>query len=580
MSKKSQKEIKESIDSSEDESYLSDESDKSTDKSTDKSVRWSTLRHNGILFPEAYKPLPKNICILYDNKPIVLDSINTKNKFNLTAEEAMLFLAQKIEQDNRLCKTRADHTFVMNDSVFVQNFWNDWKCILGKGSVIKNIKKIDFTPVVNYVSKLSEERKEQRKNLTKEEKLEKKRLLTEQKNIYGYAYLDDVKIPVQTYMVQPPGLFIGHGDSPLRGKLKKRMKPSDITLNISKEYIPKCMYNGVESKWGDIVQRQDSTWIGYWDNPVNGNKNYFHLSRIDSHFVYESDKQKFDKACMLEKNIKKVRTRYMQDIKSEDVSTRQLATAVYLLDQLAIRPGTEKDETKEAGTLGLTTLKRQNITFLPDSTITIDFVGKSSIKFVKTVKINSIAYKNLKSTTTKAKNSLLFPLVNAISLNKYLKSLLPDLTSKVFRTWKASSLLQQELLKNIPDINDPVHVKKMVYDKVNIDVALALNHKRMTSNEAVCSKLENEIKTLETEKEEAKTDKQALSKQKAIDEKRVKLIQAQGNVATSTSKVNYMDPRISVAWAKTVEFPIEKIYGATQLRKFVWSMDTKSDWRM
>lgn len=34
-------------------------------------------------------------------------------------------------------------------------------------------------------------------------------------------------------------------------------------------------------------------------------------------------------------------------------------------------------------------------------------------------------------------------------------------------------------------------------------------------------------------------------------------------VALGTSKINYMDPRISVAWCKRVEVPIEKIFAKT-----------------
>jgi DNA topoisomerase-1 len=43
-------------------------------------------------------------------------------------------------------------------------------------------------------------------------------------------------------------------------------------------------------------------------------------------------------------------------------------------------------------------------------------------------------------------------------------------------------------------------------------------------------------------------------------------------VALGTSKINYMDPRISVAWCKRNEMPIEKIYSATQREKFPWAM--------
>jgi DNA topoisomerase-1 len=49
-------------------------------------------------------------------------------------------------------------------------------------------------------------------------------------------------------------------------------------------------------------------------------------------------------------------------------------------------------------------------------------------------------------------------------------------------------------------------------------------------------------------------------------------------IATTTSKTNYNDPRITVAWCKRLEVPIEKIFPKTLLDKFNWSMVTESNW--
>lgn len=47
-------------------------------------------------------------------------------------------------------------------------------------------------------------------------------------------------------------------------------------------------------------------------------------------------------------------------------------------------------------------------------------------------------------------------------------------------------------------------------------------------------------------------------------------------VALGTSKINYMDPRITVAWCKRNEVPIEKVFNKSLLSKFYWAMDV--DW--
>ncbi len=43
-------------------------------------------------------------------------------------------------------------------------------------------------------------------------------------------------------------------------------------------------------------------------------------------------------------------------------------------------------------------------------------------------------------------------------------------------------------------------------------------------------------------------------------------------VSLGTSKINYMDPRISVAWCKRVEVPIDKVFAKTLRDKFNWAM--------
>lgn len=41
-------------------------------------------------------------------------------------------------------------------------------------------------------------------------------------------------------------------------------------------------------------------------------------------------------------------------------------------------------------------------------------------------------------------------------------------------------------------------------------------------------------------------------------------------VALGTSKINYMDPRITVAWCKRCDVPIESIFPKTLRDKFNW----------
>jgi len=50
-------------------------------------------------------------------------------------------------------------------------------------------------------------------------------------------------------------------------------------------------------------------------------------------------------------------------------------------------------------------------------------------------------------------------------------------------------------------------------------------------------------------------------------------------VSLGTSKINYMDPRISVAWCKRNEVQIEKIFSKTLRDKFNWAMAVPPNWK-
>jgi len=50
-------------------------------------------------------------------------------------------------------------------------------------------------------------------------------------------------------------------------------------------------------------------------------------------------------------------------------------------------------------------------------------------------------------------------------------------------------------------------------------------------------------------------------------------------VSLGTSKINYMDPRITVAWCKAFEVPVEKMFPKALLEKFGWAMEVAPEFR-
>ena len=70
-----------------------------------------------------------------------------------------------------------------------------------------------------------------------------------------------------------------------------------------------------------------------------------------------------------------------------------------------------------------------------------------------------------------------------------------------------------------------------------------------------------------------------VTKQIEAEEQKLEVKLSSKNLALGTSKINYMDPRITISWCKTAEVPIEKIFQKTLRSKFAWAMDNDPQWR-
>ncbi|OJT15298.1 DNA topoisomerase 1 [Trametes pubescens] len=113
------------------------------------------------------------------------------------------------------------------------------------------------------------------------------------------------------------------------------------------------------------------------------------------------------------------------------------------------------------------------------------------------------------------------------------------------------------------------------------------------------SVLKEKLKEVEAEykrlKKERGTEKHALKKERptekiedAIDklDEKIKAFKLQmedreagKEVALSTSKINYLDPRITVAWCKDNDVPVEKLFSKTLITKFPWAMEADPEWK-
>ncbi|XP_010482972.1 PREDICTED: DNA topoisomerase 1 alpha-like [Camelina sativa] len=549
--------------------------------SGDGQTKWKTLEHNGVIFPPPYKR--HGVKILYQGKPV-----------DLTPEQeevATMFAVMR-------------ETEYYTKPKFRENFWTDWRKILGKNHIIKNLDDCDFTPIYEWYM----EEKETKKQMTAEEKRILKEEKLEQEEKYMWAVLDGVRERIGNFRVEPPGLFRGRGEHPKMGKLKKRIRPCDITINIGKEApTPVCPIPG--ERWKEVKHDNTVTWLAFWNDPINPKEFKYVFLAASSSLKGQSDKEKYEKARKLHNYIGSIRAAYTKDFNNKDVTKGQIAVATYLIDKLALRAGNEKDD-DEADTVGCCTLKVGNVECIPPNKLKFDFLGKDSIQYVNTVEVEPQVYKAIgQFQAGKSKTDDLFDELDTSKLNAHLKELMAGLTAKVFRTYNASITLDSMLSKETRDGDVPEKV--VVYQQANKEVAIICNHQRTVSKshgaqvEKLAVKIEElreQIKELNIDLDRAKKGRTPLMGSDGKRKRNLtpealekKIMQTQGKiekmerdmrtkedmktVALGTSKINYMDPRITVAWCKRHDVPIEKIFNKSLLAKFSWAMDVDPEFR-
>ncbi|XP_035242907.1 DNA topoisomerase I, like isoform X1 [Anguilla anguilla] len=542
--------------------------------------KWRFLEHKGPVFAPPYEPLPNKVKFYYDGKHF---------KLSEKAEEVATFFAKML-----------DHEYTTKD-IFRKNFFKDWRKEMTseeKGK-ITDLNKCDFNELNDYFKVQSEARKQMSKEQKQRLKEENERLLQE----YGFCVMDNHKERIANFRIEPPGLFRGRGDHPKMGMLKRRIRPEDIIINCSKDSKHPKPPPG--TKWKEVRHDNKVTWLVSWTENIQGSIKYIMLNP-SSRIKGEKDWQKYETARRLKKSVSQIRAQYREDWKSKEMRIRQRSVALYFIDKLALRAGNEKEEGETADTVGCCSLRVEHIKLYPEKdgqefVVEFDFLGKDSIRYYNKVPVEKRVFKNLQLfMENKQPEDDLFDRLNTSILNKHLQELMDGLTAKVFRTYNASITLQQQL-KELTSPEENIPAKILSYNRANRAVAILCNHQRappktfeksmqnlQTKIDAKKHQLLDAKRELKSAKADAKvrrdekSKKMVESKKKAvqrIEEQLMKLeVQATDReenkqIALGTSKLNYLDPRISVAWCKKWNVPIEKIYNKTQREKFAWAID-------
>ncbi|MCG3779636.1 MAG: DNA topoisomerase I [Candidatus Nitrosopumilus limneticus] len=550
-------------------------------------MKWKKLQHNGILFPPEYEK--QGITIKIKGETINL---------NINQEEMVYQWAKKKD------------TPYAQDKVFQKNFTGDFTKTLDSKFKKISYEEIDFSNAYKIVDK----EKDYKEMMTKEDRkalaIKRKELSEKLKTKYGIAVMDGKEVEVGNYMAEPPGIFIGRGEHPLRGKWKPRVTAKDVTLNLGKEA------KKPEGNWGKIINENDSMWLASWMDFLTQKRKYVWLADT-SGLKQDRDKEKYEKAVKLGNEIEKIKDRIVNDMKSKDSKINKISTACYLIYRTAMRVGDEKDP-DEADTVGATTLRKEHVK-ITAKTIEFDFLGKDSVRWQETVVAeghDKQLHENLKNIIEKKKpNDEIFEDITSRHVNQYYSGIVKGLTAKVFRTYLATTVVKDYLIKH-DTIKAKTPNEKLYHAKLaNLEAAMMCNHKRtipktyeltLQNKRDSIKKLEKEQpwkKTQETlkqvESNEPKTDTQKKSKterintlneqiknQKAKHKDRLEKLELQLDLsektkdyAIGTSLRNYIDPRVFKAWTDEVGVEWEKLYTAALQKKFLWVKNEDVKWK-
>ena len=206
-----------------------------------------------------------------------------------------------------------------------------------------------------------------------------------------------------------------------------------------------------------------------------------------------------------------------------------------------------------------------------------------------------------------------------------MKSIYPYLSAKVFRTYNASITLQKQLDTKVLPQDEKIENKVDFYDNANRQVAILCNHQKTVAktfnatSEILQHQLKDLLKYLEELQDHVQTFKGKVKKGKKVEtskkteeeddgkdklkkvfpdnlektmktiknveqkisklEKKITSRDENKEIALNTSKLNYMDPRITVTWCKNNEVPIEKVFPKSVREKFPWAMYTDPNYK-
>ena len=484
--------------------------------------RWKTLSHRGVLLPEPYRP---------HGRPVVWRATGAEVRLPPVAEE---MITEFVRRGGRAPSTGPPTLFGRAGPAAA--FWGDWRAELPASCPIRSLAGCDLSRVAEAAMRMNV------------------RARPRGTPPQATATVDGRPQPVSPFAVDRPGIFSGRNASAaLSGRYRRRLTAADVTLNLGPVSTGK-------RRWGGVVSDPTVDWIAKWRDPLTGVVKYARLSPASSG-EQVSDRTKHETARSASEALPALRRRTNGLLSNgADARGRQLGACLWLVDRLALRPGTGGDDgAARAGAFGAATLQVGHVKTGAKGGFTLDFPGKDGVRYLRSVPNAPEAVTSAlrDAGRGKAASSPLFDLITSEDVNREISAAIPGATARVLRTAHASAEFRRALDEDRTDDT------RLALLRAGARVAALCNHR--VRGRGYPGTGYGDLRELETAIDRASHDVRALAG----------IVRSSG-LSLATSRANYVDPRIAAGYLARRGVAPERAFPASLRKRFKWAIDEVS----
>lgn len=335
-------------------------------------------------------------------------------------------------------------------------------------------------------------------------------------------------------------------------------------------------------KFKKIITNPLKHWLVHYVDKVTEKQKYI-LFHHSTHVRSSRDIIKF----YFVQNLRGVETKIKNAIKgliAENTDeSRQKACCMYLLWTLGIRIGGEKEQDNDV--VGVTSLYSNSIILGENSTVDISFFGKDNVSYErKGLKIKPEIYEIIRDLQQQKRNTLFT--ISPQQLNNELSRVHPRMTAKDIRTYRCSTFFAELVEQCVPikealdqcDKLSPAFKKqfaKLLFIYLNSKISYFCNHfKGNELKQETLLKYKKQKKALQEKIKLASGFQRALFRLESY-----KISTQEHKFNLGTARLNYIDPRIIVKFAKVFDVPLTDMFSKSETVKYQWALDAPSDFK-